>query len=66
MLSLSAMEWESGNIQASFEEYVKKRFPSTDTTEVLKDVRCQQMAVFLTQKGRITLGLFKENCYMKN
>lgn len=38
MLSLSVMEWESANIQSSFEEYVKKQFPGIDTAEVLKDV----------------------------
>ncbi|ANI89372.1 hypothetical protein A9P82_08755 [Arachidicoccus ginsenosidimutans] len=37
-LSLSVMEWESGNMQASFEEYVKSHFPNIDTAETIKDV----------------------------
>ena len=38
MLSLSVMEWESGNIQASFEEYVKKQYPGIGTMGVLTEV----------------------------
>ena len=38
MLSLSVMEWESGNIQVPFEEYVKKRFPNINTKDVVGDV----------------------------
>lgn len=38
MLSLSVTEWESGNVRASFEEYLKKKFPGIDTMGVLKDV----------------------------
>ena len=38
MLSLSVMEWESGNMPDSFEEYVKKHFPGIDAAVVLEDV----------------------------